>query len=163
MRTVELLCDPHLDATVREAWRRLAAAGLPSLATHRGPTNRPHVTLGAADTLPDLGFVVRALPVPVFADDLVFFDGKSGVAAWRLGSTTLRAVQAAVWRALGGVGNPLHDPAAWTPHISLARRVRPDQRRDVEQALDGLGTVEGLLIAARSYDTGTRTVTELGA
>ena len=87
MRTVELVCDPDLDATVREAWRRLAAAGLPSLATHRSPTNRPHVTLGTAETLPDLSFVVRALPVPVFADDLIFFEGKAGIAAWRLGST----------------------------------------------------------------------------
>lgn len=162
MRTVELLPDPDLDATVREAWRRLAAAGLPSLATHTGSTHRPHVTLGTADALPDLGFLVRALPIPVWADDLVFFPGPRGAAAWLLGSPTLRAAQAAVWRALGETGNPLHAPPDWVPHLSLARRVQPDRRADVEQALAGMGSVEGLLVAARSYDTITGTVTELG-
>ncbi len=158
MRTVELLCDPALDGLVRAAWQRLHAVGLPSLATHSSATNAPHVTLGTAETLPDLGFLGAALPVPVRVAELVFFEGKAGVAAWRLESSALLSLQADVWRALGGVGNPLHAPDVWVPHLSLARRVPPERRPDVEQALDGMGAVEGLLTAARSYDTGLRTV-----
>ncbi len=158
MRTVELLCDPALDGLVRAAWQRLHAAGLPSLATHPGATNAPHVTLGTAETLPDLGFLGAALPVPVRVAELVFFDGKAGAAAWRLESPPLRALQADVWRALGGGGNPLHAPQAWTPHLSLARRVPPPRHADVARALDGLGAAEGLLVTARSYDTVSRTV-----
>jgi hypothetical protein len=49
VRTVEVVGDAALDAAVRDVWRRLHAAGLPSLATHPHPTNRPHVTLASAD------------------------------------------------------------------------------------------------------------------
>jgi hypothetical protein len=38
VRTVELLPDAALDAAVRDAWARLAAAGLPSLGRHPHPT-----------------------------------------------------------------------------------------------------------------------------
>ncbi len=158
MRTVELLCDPALDGLVRAAWQRLHAAGLPSLATHSGATNAPHVTLGTAETLPDLGFLGAALPVPVRVAELVFFEGKAGAAAWRLESPPLVSLQADVWRALGGVGNPLHAPDAWVPHLSLARRVPPSRRADVARAVDGLAAAEGLLVTARSFDTAARTV-----
>ena len=50
MRTVELLLDEAADSTVREAWRRLADAGLPSQARHPSPTNSPHLTLAADDS-----------------------------------------------------------------------------------------------------------------
>jgi hypothetical protein len=56
----------------------------------------------------------------------------------------------AVWRRL-------HD-AWWTPHLSLALRVRPeDQHRYPRE----LGTARGRLITARSYDSASRTVTDL--
>ncbi len=45
MRTVELLLDPGLDQGVRDLWDRLRDAGLPSLAAHPHPTNRPHLTV----------------------------------------------------------------------------------------------------------------------
>jgi hypothetical protein len=48
MRTVELLGDEELDRAVRAAWRRLDQAGFSSLAQHRHPTNRPHLTLASA-------------------------------------------------------------------------------------------------------------------
>ncbi len=161
MRTVELLCDPALDGLVRAAWQRLHVAGLPSLATHPGRTNAPHVTLGTADTLPDLGFLAAALPVDVRVTDLVFFPGRAAYAAWRLTSPPLLALQAQVWRALGGVGNPQHEPGTWTPHLSLARRVRPEQQAAVAEIAAAFGPVEGTLVAARSYDTDLRDVTPL--
>jgi hypothetical protein len=52
VRTVELVCSPGLEAAVRGAWERLAAAGLPSLARNAHPTNRPHLTLASVDEFP---------------------------------------------------------------------------------------------------------------
>ena len=46
-QSVELVLDEGLDALVRADWDALAAAGLPSQARHRSPSNRPHVTLAA--------------------------------------------------------------------------------------------------------------------
>jgi hypothetical protein len=48
---VELLLDEAAELAVREAWRRLADAGLPSQARHRSPTNSPHLTLAACPEL----------------------------------------------------------------------------------------------------------------
>ncbi|MFD7877467.1 hypothetical protein ACFV5G_25795 [Streptomyces sp. NPDC059766] len=39
MHTVEVVLDEEADLAVREAWRRLADAGLPSRACLRSPTN----------------------------------------------------------------------------------------------------------------------------
>jgi 2'-5' RNA ligase len=163
VRTVELVCDAALDAAVRDAWRRLDAAGLPSLATHTHPTNRPHLTLAAADEFPSgaeerISAALAALPVAVRTDGVVFFEGKQAMAAWRLvADPALVQLQEAVWHALDGTDrNPLHEPARWMPHLSLARRVRPEQRAAVE--LVTRSGAAGRLTAGRSYDSITRTV-----
>jgi hypothetical protein len=151
VRTVELLLDDDLDDAVRAVWDRLAVVGLHSLARHAHPTNRPHVTLAAGAVLPELNL---PLPIPVTLDGAVRFDGRAGMLAWRVvPSPELRAVQAAVWRAMDDP-NPLREPGRWVPHVSLARRVPPDFTADV-------GVRHGLLVAARSYDTRTRTVVSL--
>jgi hypothetical protein len=159
MRTVELLLDDELDGAVRAVWSRLAQADLPSLATHPHPTNRPHVTLAAAAVVPELDF--SALPLPATLDGLIFFDGRLGMLVWRvLPDAPLLALQAAVWRALADP-NPLHAPDVWVPHVSLARRVRSADRARVTDFLSGLRARRGWLVAARSYDTESRTVTRL--
>ncbi len=162
MHAVELLPDEPLDQAVRAAWQHLAAHGLPSLAAHPHPTNRPHLTLATSSEPPNaaVAAALTGLPVPARITGLVFFGGRTAMAAWRLApDPALTDLQAAVWAALAGTErNPLHDPARWVPHLSLARRVRDGQRPDMTQALDGLGSVEGLLITPRYYDSGTRTV-----
>jgi 2'-5' RNA ligase len=152
VHTVELLLDDELDDAVRAVWDRLAAAGLKSLALHPHPTNRPHVTL-ATGPYPPAGLDLP-LPLPVTLDGTVLFEGRTGMLAWRVvPSPELLAVQAAVWRAMGDE-NPLHEPGRWVPHVSLARRVRPGFAAEV-------GVRHGRLVAARSYDTETRTVVSL--
>jgi hypothetical protein len=159
VRTVELLLDAGLDAGIRRLWDDLHAAGLPSLATHRHPTNRPHVTLATAASpaaLPGIGGL--GLPVPAVLGP-----------ARMLGRALVREVirtpgldrlQARVWAAVGAV-NPLHAPDRWIPHVSLALNV-PEPLRPValDRAAD-LPPAYGEFVAARSYDTGTRTVTGL--
>jgi 2'-5' RNA ligase superfamily len=77
------------------------------------------------------------------------------------GGDALRALQARIWLALDGAdGNPQHQPEAWTPHVSLARRLPADQVARATEAI-GQAEAEGELSAARSYDSITRTVTPL--
>jgi hypothetical protein len=161
VRTVELLLDPGLDAEVRSVWYRLHAAGLPSLATHPHPTNRPHVTLAAAESLTGLPDLERDLPIAAALQGVHMFDGKAGVLVWCVVSTPeLRVLQAKVFAALDGT-NPLHAPENWRPHVSLALRVPPEQRAAALDLLGDLGTARGSYIGARSYDTETRTVVDL--
>ena len=149
MRTVELLLDDDLEAAVRAAWARLAPLGVGSLADHRHPTNRPHVTLAAGPVLPDLRL---PLPLPVTLDGTLLLGR---VLAWRVVPTQeLLALHEDVWRRMKDP-NPLHAPGAWVPHVSLARRAPPE-------FVFAAGTRRGTFVAARSYDSGTRTVREIG-
>jgi 2'-5' RNA ligase len=167
MQTVELLGDDELDRAVRAAWRRLDQVGLSSLARHQHPTNRPHLTLASADQWPPgaaaaLAAALGALPVPVRLDRLLFFGGRAGVLAWAVdGGGALRDLQAQIWSALDGADrNPQHQPGTWTPHISLARHLQPDQAPLAAIAVGGVMPT-GTLNAARSYDSLTRTVVPL--
>ena len=164
---MELLPGDGLDRAVRAAWRRLDQAGFGSLARHRHPTNRPHLTLASAEEFPPgadaaIAGVLRRLPIRVRLDGLILFGGRAGVLAWAAdGGDALREVQARIWAALDGADhNPQHQPGAWTPHISLARRLRPDQHELAARAI-GPAVASGELSAARSYDSVTRTVIPL--
>ncbi|GAA2281041.1 hypothetical protein GCM10010145_60850 [Streptomyces ruber] len=174
MRTVELLPDPVSCRLVREAWERLAAAGLPSQVGHRHPTNRPHLTLAACDGLPGpvpaaLTRILQVPPPPLRVTALHRYEGRVRVLVWRLDpDPALLAVHAAVWRLLAsspGTGrlNPLHRPGDWDPHLTLARsRDRAQDWAGAEGVLDGTRPGPGSFTAARSYDSGTRTVLPLG-
>ncbi|MFG2309168.1 2'-5' RNA ligase family protein [Streptomyces sp. NPDC048566] len=174
MRTVELLLDEAADLSVREAWRRLADAGLPSQARHRSPTNSPHLTLATCPELTapirwELAGVAAALPLPVRFTGVVRFEGPSSVLAWGLDlDPALARVHRRVWEAVAsdsppGALNPLHAPGRWSPHVTLGRSRRAG-------ALAGR-RVPGLLPAPppsarltvlRSYDTETGALEVLG-
>ncbi|GAA3350448.1 hypothetical protein GCM10020358_76410 [Amorphoplanes nipponensis] len=159
MHTVELTVDPALDGLVRSVWQRLHAAGLPSLATHQHPTNRPHLTLAAAERLtPEITTALAGLPVEAELDGLIFFER---AVAWRVVPTdALRDLHARVWHALpDGDRNPQHAPGSWVPHVSLALRTR-DQSR-YAGVLRDLPVARGSFAQARTYDSGTRVVTAL--
>ncbi|SBT66388.1 2'-5' RNA ligase superfamily protein [Micromonospora sediminicola] len=168
MRTVELLCSPELDAAVRAAWDRLAAAGLPSLARNTHPTNRPHLTLASVDEFPPgaeqrlADLCDAALPLPVRLDRLAVLDGSAPL-VWLVHPTPqLVALHGAVWDVLAEASgpHPWHLPGRWVPHLSLALRFRGADRR-LARAVAGADRPGGAFVAARSYHGDTRTVTEL--
>ncbi|MDG9703243.1 2'-5' RNA ligase family protein [Streptomyces sp. DH37] len=174
MRTVELLPDDAADRAVRRAWRRLAAAGMPSQEAHTHPTNRPHLTLATADALPEaardeVAEALDALPVGLCLEGLLRFPGRTRVLAWAVRpDPELLRLHGAVWRALAsspgaGAMNPLHAPGRWIPHITLGRSRRPAwDLPDQELLPAGLrGPVRGRLTGARSYDSATRTIEDL--
>jgi 2'-5' RNA ligase len=157
VRTVELLPDDDLESLIRAVWDRLDAAGVSSMARHRHATNRPHLTLASAPALPDLGVHLAVLPLTVTLDGLVRFDGRAGVLAWRVRpEEPLLELQRQIWAAVAD-DNPQHAPDRWQPHITLARHTAPA----ATDLLAGLPPATGRFVAARSYDSETRTVTGL--
>ncbi|MCI4065882.1 2'-5' RNA ligase family protein [Micromonospora sp. R77] len=168
MRTVELLCSPSLEETVRGTWVRLADAGLPSLARNTHPTNRPHLTLAAVDEFPP-GVEERladlcdaALPVPARLDRVEVLDGSAPLVWLVRPVPELVALHAAVWDVLADAPGqrPWHLPGRWVPHLSLALRFRNADRRRA-RAVAGPGRPSGVFTAARSYDGARRTVDAL--
>ncbi|MET0418173.1 MAG: 2'-5' RNA ligase family protein [Actinoplanes sp.] len=150
MHTVELLLDAGLERGVRELWNRLRDAGLPSLATHTHPTNRPHLTVLTAASLDGLA----PLPLPITAElGPVRMLGRALVREVQP-TAELRDLHAGVAASLAGI-----DAREWTPHVSLALRVPEDRRAEALDLLANEPPAAGRFVAARSYDTRTRTVT----
>ncbi|MFF2172917.1 2'-5' RNA ligase family protein [[Kitasatospora] papulosa] len=177
MHSVELLPDLATERAVREAWERLARAGLPSMAAHRHPTNRPHLTLATADTLLTETRALldealeAALPLPVALDGLVRFRGRRPVLAWAVRpDDALLRLHRTVWRTLreapgSGRPNPLHDPGRWVPHLTLGRG--GDHTWAVHEVFPSTpgappGVLAGSWTGARTYDSLTRTTGRLG-
>nr|WP_269204800.1 2'-5' RNA ligase family protein [Motilibacter deserti] len=138
---------------------------------HPHETNRPHLTLGVANELvaggeAELGRALRRLPVRLRLDGLVVFGGRRRTLAWLVTpSPALVDLHAGVAQALAAYApapSPQHLPGRWTPHVTLASRLEPQERAAALDALDGLRPAEGTTAAARSYDTATRTVVPLG-
>ncbi|NQX25998.1 2'-5' RNA ligase family protein [Microbacteriaceae bacterium VKM Ac-2854] len=157
MRSIEMTFDAATEARLRDDWARLAEAGLPSLALHTAASNRPHVTLVAgADLAVPTG--VPALPAAIdFAGLLLFPHGDRFVLAWSVvRSRELDELQRSVWHpdAL-----PTSQPDAWTPHVTLSRRLSADQ---VAAALPLLGApFAGAATGVRFWDGETKTLTAI--
>lgn len=162
--SIELLLDPETEALVRADWDALAAAGLSSLGAHRSPSNRPHVTLLARTTLhvAPLRPAIALLPIDLaLAEPIVFRHGDRGVLARRVVPTTeLRGLHAAVHAAFGpGPDAPHTAPGHWTPHVTLARRLRLTA---LDDALGLLGAeCTGAGTGLRRWDSASALVTPL--
>ncbi|MFC8869753.1 2'-5' RNA ligase family protein [Streptomyces sp. NPDC057148] len=167
MRTVELLLDEAAELEVRDAWQRLAEAGLPSQARHPSPTNRPHLTLATCPELTapirwELAEAAAYLPLPVRFAGTVRFEGPTSVLAWSLElDSALADLHRRVWEAVAsdsppGVLSPFHSPRDWNPHITLGRTRRAGAftGRHVPGLLPA-PPLSARLTTLRSYDTVT--------
>ncbi|WP_405414584.1 2'-5' RNA ligase family protein [Streptomyces rubiginosohelvolus] len=172
MHTIELLPDASTDRAVRGVWQALADEGLPSQSTHHHPTNRPHLTLATAETLPAeartaLAEALAALPLPLHLTGLLRFSGRVDVLAWTVRrDAALLELHETVWRILRETPNPRLSPARWVPHITLGRGrgavwPGPDGRWLPEEAT-GPGALPGRWAEARSYDSTSRTTAVIG-
>ncbi|WP_317231923.1 2'-5' RNA ligase family protein [Clavibacter capsici] len=175
--SVELTLDRASDAAVRASWRALADAGIPSLADHAGETNRPHVTLlaaeglgGSADDalrhvaasgpLPTLrlgGLVVFGVPPRglVLARQVVVDEALLGLHA---------RIHAAVDAARGDDAPeviPHTRPGRWTPHVSLALRLTTEQLGAAVATLGRIDPLDAPAAGLRRWDPRDRTVTDL--
>lgn len=144
-QSVELVLDDRADTLVRRQWDLLADHGLPSARrANPDPHHRPHVTLFAAVTLDPT--VDQGLPGLVATHDVVGLPlligpptlfGPPARRGKRPGSYVLvRAVavsapllrlQRAVADLCGADPDGTFADGRWLPHVTLARRVAPDQ------------------------------------
>jgi 2'-5' RNA ligase len=144
-QALEFFFDDEADAAVRELWRRLDAAGVPSLASRSHKRHRPHVTFAIASSIPvkarrNLAESLRLLSLPaLWLYTLGTFPTKEN--ALFLGAVTdaeVLAVHSAVHDVLAGkVRDPwaYYLPGAWVPHCALA------QDLDVAQLVKGFAAV----------------------
>lgn len=147
---------------MRAEWEALAARGMSSLGRHTSPTNRPHLTLLARVDLGDLDSdaFARTAPIPLTLGAPVLFGaGDRRVLARSVVPTPeLLALHASAHRAAGpGADAPHTAPGEWTPHVTLARRLR---LADLEAALDLIGgDIAAEVVGVRRWDPATATVT----
>jgi hypothetical protein len=164
--SIELLLDPETEAAVRAEWEALADAGFSSLARHESESNRPHVTLLVRTVLPafDAGSaLVRAPFALTLGAPVLFGAGDRRVLARSIvPSAELLELHTAVHGAAGtGDDAPHTASGAWTPHVTLARRLR---LADVAAALPLVGgELPGHAVGLRRWDAATATVTDLGS
>ncbi len=158
--SIELLLDADTESGVHADWQRLADAGV----SRPSSRSRPHVTLLVRSALGQVAFTEAAalLPVPVVLDEpIVFRHGDRGVLAWRVtpNDQLARLHQAVHAAAPPGEDAPHTAPGSWTPHVTLARRLRV---ADLPVALGVL--VQGHAgsgVALRRWDSASATTTAL--
>ncbi|MBR7743578.1 2'-5' RNA ligase family protein [Phycicoccus sp. BSK3Z-2] len=170
MHHVELLPDDDTDAALREEWRLLDVAGLPSLARHRSPSNRPHVTLTTTDGWPPpeaRGAVdgpLGVLPLDVRVGGLLVLGRRRLVLARAVLATPgLLALHATLAGALGPEAVPHTGPGRWVPHLTLAQGLTAAQVGEAVEVLGGPGEGwDASLVAGRHWDAERRVEEPLG-
>lgn len=140
VHSVELLFDPESEAGVRRIWDDLTDAGVRSLASSASPSNRPHVTLSVAEHMADavndaLRPVLRLLPFTcTIGAPMLFGRGPFTLVRSVIPATALLELQAEVHDVclphMSPGPLPHAEPGHWTPHVTLARRVRNDKLAD---------------------------------
>lgn len=130
--SVELLFDADTEAAIVAIWQLLAAAGLPSQLHVKSDTNRPHVTLLAAQRISaDIDDELRALapelPISCVVGAPLVFDGpRRTLARLIVPSAELLALHERVYRRCLPhlTGEPFAHcrPGHWTAHATLGRR-----------------------------------------
>jgi 2'-5' RNA ligase len=164
--SIELLLDRHSDVAVRAQWRALADAGLPSQLRIKADTNRPHITLLAAQQIsPDVDETLRALaphfPLPcVLGTPLVFGGPRVTLARLVVPSSALLALHAEVYRLTMAhlPGGPYGhcEPGHWTPHVTLGRRYTAEEVGRALTALSCYGDLPARVVGLRRWDGDAR-------
>lgn len=149
---------------MRAEWEALATLGVSSLGRHTSPSNRPHITvLARVDLRPlDAGVLdgIRSFPITLGAP-LLFGTGDRRVLVRSIVPTAELLDLHARVHSLAGPGEdaPHTAPGEWTPHVTLARRLRV---ADIEAALDVVGgDIHGHVTGVRHWDPATAQVTDL--
>jgi 2'-5' RNA ligase len=162
--SIELLLDDETERAVRVDWQRLAETGMSSLGAHPSPSNRPHVTLLARNELPPTDFraAISRLPFGIRLGEPITFDHRDRVVLAR--PVELDGALAEFHREIhalapAGENLPHTAPGSWTPHVTLARRLRRDAL-DVARELAGPAR-DGFATRLRRWDSALAEVTML--
>jgi 2'-5' RNA ligase len=154
VHSIELLLDEQTEQLVQDQWRRLAEAGLPS--EHRegesATPRRPHVTLIACRQIADhqasaaAAVVQGRLPMPVvLGAPMIFGSARSRRPDLILVRQVLARVELLeLQQQVVAISPPAVDrhfaAGAWAPHVTLARRLAPEQLGAASVALSVSGS-----------------------
>ncbi|MFI6869723.1 2'-5' RNA ligase family protein [Nocardia sp. NPDC050406] len=155
VQSVELVLDDAAEAAVRRQWRVLAEAGLHSPAQN----HRPHITVAVAREIwPRMD---KALghedfqPLPVRLGGLLVFGARRPVLVRAVVPTAaLLDLQRRLFGVVSdcpGIAANTH-PDAWTPHVTLARRVSPPQLAAALEAVGYDGDFPATVVGIRRWD-----------
>ena len=181
--SLELLLDDETDTRVRAEWSALAEAGFSSLAGHTAASNRPHITLLVRGAVADLPAQVLAdavsLPLPITLGAPVLFGAgdRRILARSIIPSEALLTFHARIHALAGPAATPTPShpggdaphtrPGEWTPHVTLARRLRLVDLPRALELLDelnpdsGSGAGSGWATTLRRWDAASATVTDI--
>ena len=168
VHSIELLFDHDTEATIRQIWEDLAAAGIPSQA----PASRPHVTLVVAERIaPDVDALLRPvaqrLPLGCAVGASLLFGRSNAVLARLIVPTAeLLAIHAEVHRICGPylLPGPMPNslPDQWTAHVTLARRVGNAHIEPVLRVAGQPAEIEGTFAGLRRWDGSERVEYPIG-
>ncbi|AKK27591.1 2'-5' RNA ligase family protein [Mycobacterium sp. EPa45] len=160
--SIELLLDDRADTAVRRLWHALADAGLPSQLRVSSDTNRPHITVIAAEQIvaavdESLGELAGLFPLDVaLGAPVIFGGGRLTLARLVVASDKLLAVHEKIYDlCLPFVSNLFAHtmPGQWTPHVTLGRRYTPAQIAEALAAVEGIATdIPARIVGLRRWD-----------
>lgn len=168
VHSVELVFDPDTEAAVRRIWDALRDADIPSQA----PAGRPHSTLTVAQHI-DRGSeavlqgIVHRFPLPCRLGATLIFGRSAGVLARLLVPTDeLLEIQAEVYRLclpfMEPAPMPHAEPANWTPHVTLARRIAPARLATAVRIAGRPAEIVGQVTGLRHWDGDKRAEYPIG-
>ncbi len=171
VHSVEMLFDAETEAAVERLWHDMLALGIRSQAAHKSPSNRPHITVTVAEQMADtvdaaLRPALARLPLDCRIGAPMVFGVRS-ITLVRLvvPGAELLDLQADVHRiclAHMPDGPLAHtEPGQWTPHVTLARRMPPDQLPQA-LALPVGAEIRGRITGLRHWDGNTKVVHPIG-
>jgi 2'-5' RNA ligase len=165
-QSVELTLDPSAEAALIAQWDRLAVAGVtkPQSVDPDGH-HRPHVTLYAADAIPEqaesvLPEIVAGIDLAVRVGALMIFGPRNGtciLVRQVLASVELLDLQQRVALACGADSEGQFGPGRWSPHLTLARRVPNDLVGKAVSVLGSGGELDAGIRRCRRWDGKRRT------
>jgi 2'-5' RNA ligase len=165
-QSVELTLDPSAEAALVAQWDRLAAGGV-AKPQHADPDghHRPHLTLYAADAIPEpaeseLPEIVADLELTVRVGAVMIFGPRNGtciLVRQVLASVELLQLQQRVALACEADPKGQFGAGRWTPHITLARRVRSDDVGKAVSVLGSHGELDATIQRCRRWDGKRRT------
>jgi hypothetical protein len=159
VHSVELVFDQDTETAIRRIWDELRHAGIPS----QSPASRPHATLTVAERIdPDVDALLRPLvsrfPLRCrIGAPLVF---KAVLARLLVPTAELLHVHSEVHRLCmphltpGPMANAL--PGQWTAHVTMARRVMPNQLGRAARIAGKPAEITGSIVGLRRWDGGKK-------
>jgi 2'-5' RNA ligase superfamily len=158
VHSVELVFDADTEAAVRHIWDGLRDAGIPSQA----PASRPHATLTVAERIDsDVDALLATLGARFpfacrIGAPLVFGRAKAVLARLVVPTTALLDLHADVHRLCLPHVHPAPMPNAlpgdWTAHVTMARRVMPNQLGRAVRIVGKPPEIKGEVVGLRRWD-----------